>query len=163
MGNLNVTKLKTKKDRANYIHHLLNDIEALDIMIDKGLIEEEPIRIGAEQEFCLVNNQFLPESKSLEILKDIDDAHFTTEIGNYNLEINLDTLKLGEDCFSKLHKHLESLLEKAKEVASKKGVKIILTGILPSLSVNNVDEKSMTDVKRYSFLNEAIKRERPEH
>lgn len=160
MGDLNVSKLKTSKDRANYIHHLLNDIKALEQMIEKGLIEEEPIRIGAEQEFCLVNNQFLPESKSLELLKDINDAHFTTEIGNYNLEINLDTLPLGKDCFSELHKQLDSLLEKAKKAASQKDIKIILTGILPSLSVNNVDEQSMTDVKRYLVLNEVIKNRR---
>tara|TARA_R110002049_G_scaffold219075_3_gene390814 strand:- start:4864 stop:6714 length:1851 start_codon:yes stop_codon:yes gene_type:complete len=157
MGDLNVTKLTTKKDRANYIHHLLNDIKALDMMIEKGIIEEGPLRIGAEQEFCLVNNQFLPESKSLELLEDINDDHFTTEIGNYNLEINLDTLPLGKDCFSKLHKQLDTLLEKAKKAASKKGIKIILTGILPSLSVNNVDEQSMTNIERYSVLNDAIK------
>ena len=157
MGDYNVAKLNTKKDRANYIHHLLNDIKALDMLIEKGLIEEGPLRIGAEQEFCLVNNEFLPESKSLELLKDIDDNHFTTEISKYNLEINLDPIELGGDCFSKLHKQLEALLDKAKKAASKKGIKIILTGILPSLSINNVDEQSMTDVARYSALNEAIK------
>ncbi|AUP81610.1 CBS domain-containing protein [Flavivirga eckloniae] len=157
MGDLNVTKLKTKKDRANYIHHLLNDIKALDLMIDKGMIEKDVFRIGAEQEFCLVNDQFLPESKSLEILKDIDDEHFTTEISNFNLEINLDVLELGNTCFSQLHKQLEMLLEKAKKAASKKGVKIVLTGILPSLSINNANVKSMTNVERYSVLNDAIK------
>lgn len=163
MGDLKVSKLSKKKDRANYIHHLLNDIKALDMMIENGMIENGPLRVGAEQEFCLVNNEFLPESKSLEILEDINDDHFTTEIGNYNLEINLDTLPLAKDCFSKLHKQLDSLLEKAKKVGSKKDVNIILTGILPSLSVNNVDEQSMTDVKRYSLLNEAIKNYRREN
>jgi CBS domain-containing protein len=163
MGDLNVTKLTTKKDRANYIHHLLNDIKALDLMIEKGMIEEGPLRIGAEQEFCLVNSQFLPESKSLEILEDINDDHFTTEIGNYNLELNLDTLELGKDCFSKLHQQLESLLEKAKKTASKKGVKFVLTGILPSLSINNVDEQSMTNIERYSVLNKAIKNTRKQN
>lgn len=160
MGDLNVSMLNTKKDRANYIHHLLNDIKALDIMIENKMIEEEPLRIGAEQEFCLVNNQFLPESKSLELLEDINDDHFTTEIGNYNLELNLDPLKLEGDCFSKLHKQLETYLNKAKKIAAKKGIKIILTGILPSLSVNNVDEENMTDVERYSVLNDAIKQTR---
>ena len=53
-----------------------------------------------------------------------------TEIGNYNLELNLDPLKLEDDCFSKLHKQLESFLNKAKKKAAKKGAKIILTGIL---------------------------------
>ncbi|WP_396602563.1 CBS domain-containing protein [Algibacter sp. R77976] len=160
MGDLNVSKLKTKKDKANFIHHLLNDIEALDLMIENNMIEENALRIGAEQEFCLVNNQFLPESKSLELLEDINDDHFTTEIGNYNLELNLDPLKLDADCFSKLHKQLDTYLIKAKKVAAKKDIKIILTGILPSLSINNVGEENMTDVERYLFLNDAIKQRR---
>lgn len=160
MGDLNVLKLKTKKDRANYIHHLLNDIKALDIMIDKGMFEEGPLRVGAEQEFCLVNKNFLPESKSMELLKAIDDTHFTTEMGNYNLEINLDPLKLQKDCFSKLHKQLDALLAIAKKAATKKGVNIVLTGILPTLSVNNVDEQNLTNIERYSVLNQAIKSHR---
>ena len=57
MGDLNVSKIKTKKDRANYIHHILNDIEALDLMIERGLFEEGALRIGGEQELCLVNEK----------------------------------------------------------------------------------------------------------
>ncbi|TXG37210.1 CBS domain-containing protein [Seonamhaeicola maritimus] len=157
MGDLNVFEIKSKKDRANYIYHLLNDIKALDLIIERGLIEEGPLRIGAEQEFCLVNDHFLPENKSLEILDDINDDHFTTEISNYNLEINLDAHNLGGDCFSKMHKQLELLLDKAKKSASKKGAKIILTGILPSLTVKNADEQNMTELERYAVLNDAIK------
>ena len=160
MGDTVVTKLKTKKDRANYIHHLLNDIKALDLMIEKNIFEDTPLRIGAEQEFCLVNNNFLPENKSIEVLNEINDAHFTTEISNYNLEINLDVFELENECFSKLHNQLESLLKKGKEAASKKDTKIILTGILPSLSVNNVDEQNLTNIDRYSVLNDAIKGQR---
>jgi CBS domain-containing protein len=160
MGDLNVTKLHTKKDRANYIHHLINDIEALDLMIKSNLIEEGIIRIGAEQEFCLVNNQFLPASNSLEILDAINDTHFTTEIGNYNLELNLDPLILEGNCFSELHKQLDIYLNKAKAIVAKNDEKIILTGILPSLSVNDVGEENMTNVERYSFLNDAIKASR---
>ena len=110
MGTLNVTQLNTEKDRANYIHHLLNDIEALDVMIKKELIEDTPLRIGAEQEFCLVNNAFLPEGRSMELLEAINDNHFTTEIGNFNL----DALLLGNNGFFKLHKQLDELLEKAR-------------------------------------------------
>ena len=157
MGDLRVSRLKNKKDRANYIHHLLDDIKALDIMIEKGMIEESPLRIGAEQEFCLVNDQFLPENKSLELLDDINDNHFTTEISKYNLEVNLNPIKLDADCFSKLHHQLDTLLDKAKKAASKKNIKIVLAGILPSLSVNNVDVDHMTNLERYYLLNEVIK------
>ena len=162
MGSLSVTKLSTPEQKSQYTHQLIRDLEALDFMIENGLIEKEPIRIGAEQEFCLVTNTFLPSSNSLDILDKINDEHFTTEIGKYNLEINLDPLELKEDCFSKLHKQLKELLAKAKTVCEKEETRIILTGILPTLRLKHISEDFMTEVKRYSVLNEAVKESRIE-
>jgi len=160
MGNLNVTKLVDKKAHANYIHHLTNDIRALDKMLADGLIEKEPIRIGAEQEFCLVNNAFFPNNNALDILKDIDDDHFTTEIGLFNLEINLDPLELKTNCFSKLKTQLVTLLDKAKKAASKHDTKILLTGILPTLTLKQTLNEYMTPKQRYFTLSEAIRESR---
>jgi len=160
MGNLNVIKLTSKEDKANYIHHLTKDIEALDFMIQKGMIEKSPIRIGAEQEFCIVDKEFLPNNNSLDILNDINDYHFTTEIGNFNLEINLDPFELKDDCFSKLHNQLLFLLEKAKKATIKRDSKIILTGILPTLSLKNISINNMTKIQRYYVLDEAIRESR---
>jgi len=160
MGNLNVTRLVSKEEKAAFIHQLTRDIEALEIMLNKNLIEKLPIRIGAEQEFCIVNNEFYPNNNSVELLKEINDPHFTTEIGNYNLEINSDPLELKNDCFSKLHEQLSGLLEKAKSVCKKNNTKIILTGILPTLSLKYISDDNMTKVQRYSVLNEAIKESR---
>lgn len=156
MGNLQVTKLTDPKDKASYIHQLVKDIKALEIMINDGLIEKSPIRIGAEQEFCLVNDAFLPNGSSLEILKDIDDDRFTTEIGNFNLEINLDPIELKDDCFSILHKRLKTLMNKARNVAETKDTKILLTGILPTLTLDHMSIDNMTPIQRYFVLNEAI-------
>ena len=44
--------------RSDLIRHLLNDIEALEHMLREGMIEDDIIRIGAEQEFCLVNDNW---------------------------------------------------------------------------------------------------------
>ena len=160
MGELKVTKLTSKEDKANYIFHLLKDIEALDFMINNDLIEKSPIRIGAEQEFCLVGSEFLPSNNAVEILKDINDNHFTTEIGNYNLEINLDPLELKNDCFSKLHNQLTELLGKANKIAENKKTKVLLTGILPTLTLKHIGIENMTPIDRYFVLNEAIKESR---
>ena len=162
MGYLEVTKLSKKKDRANYIHHLINDIKALDMMIAQGLIEEEPIRIGAEQEFCLVNHEYSPNNNALDVLKTINDEHFTTEIGNYNLEVNLDPIILNGSCFSILHKQLRELMQKAKMAANKHHTKIVLAGILPSITLENITLDKMTPVQRYEVLNDAFKDSRRE-
>lgn len=160
MGNLNVTKIKNKKEHANYIHHLMNDIEALDLLLQKDLIEKEPIRIGAEQEFFIVDTSFFPNNNALQILEDINDDHFTTEIGNFNLEINLDPQELKSDCFSRLEEQLTTLLEKAKTSAAKLDSKIILTGMLPTLSLKHISIDNMSPIQRYYVLNEAIRESR---
>jgi CBS domain-containing protein len=160
MGDLKVTRLSSKEDKSNYIHHLVNDVEALDQMIREGVIEKSPIRIGAEQEFCLINNEFKASHNSLEVLKEINDEHFTTEIGNYNLEINLDPIELKDDCFSVLANQLKGYIEKAKNAAAKKNTKILLTGILPTLTLKEIGDENMTPIQRYAVLNKAIKESR---
>ena len=160
MGELKVIKLNNKTEKAKYIRHLIKDIEALEMMIDSEMIEKSPIRIGAEQEFCLVNDEFNPSSNALDVLKDIDDDHFTTEIGSYNLELNIDPVELKDNCFSELEKTLRSYLSKAKTVAEKNNTKILLTGILPTLTLKHVNPKYMTPIERYYVINDAIKESR---
>ena len=50
-------------------------------------------RIGAEQELCIVNRYFRPSFNALEILDKINDPHFTTELGLFNIEANLEKCK----------------------------------------------------------------------
>ncbi|MBV7269113.1 CBS domain-containing protein [Winogradskyella luteola] len=162
MGYLDVKQLKNPKDKALYIHHLVRDLEALDIMLKNDLIEKEPIRIGAEQEFCVTTNQFFPNNNNIDVLEAINDEHFTTEIGKYNLEINSDPLVLKGNCFSILQDQLNKLLKKAKEAAKKNDSKIVLTGILPTLRLKHISENYMTDMPRYHVLNNALKSTRRE-
>ncbi len=156
MGILKVTRLTNPKEKASYVHQLLKDIKALELMIENGLFEKSPIRIGAEQEFCLVDDQFMPNGIALDVLKDLNDEHFTTEIGNYNLEVNLDPLELKGDCFSSLHNNLNTLLNKARKVTKTKNSHILLTGILPTLTLGHMSIKNMTPIQRYYVLNEAM-------
>jgi len=157
MGELNVKKLTKNEDKVGYIDQLLTDIEALEYMLEKGMFKKRPVRIGAEQEFCLVEENWEPTHKANKILEDINDPHFTSELTLYNLEINLDPLILNDSCFSVMHKQLNELLEKAKLSAAKHKTKIILTGILPTVDTNFLDTSYMTPLKRYHVLNEAIK------
>ena len=99
MGQLSVKQLETPKQKAQYTHYLIKDLEVLDLMLEKNLIEKQPIRIGAEQELCITTEDFFPNNNSIDMLETIDDNHFTTEIGKYNLEINSDPLELKNDCF----------------------------------------------------------------
>jgi CBS domain-containing protein len=156
-------KVNTKIDeqlRSTFIKHLVDDIEALEIMIEKGIIEDNIIRIGAEQEFCLLNENWRPAINSLDVLERVNDDHFTTELARYNLEINLDPFKLEKDCFSKVEEQLTNLLDKAKTEADKLYTNTLLTGILPTISKSQLRFDYMTPNPRYWALNDMMKAER---
>lgn len=157
MGELNVKKITKNEDKVGYIDQLLTDIEALEYMMENKMFKKRPVRIGAEQEFCLVDENWEPTNKADKILEDINDPHFTSELTLYNLEINLDPHALKDRCFSELHTQLKELLEKAKSNAAKHGTKVILTGILPTVDTKFLETSYMTPIKRYQVLNEAIK------
>ncbi|MBT8296979.1 MAG: CBS domain-containing protein [Maribacter sp.] len=157
MGELNVEKLIGNGNKPVYIKHLMSDIKALEYMLENDMFEKGVIRIGAEQEFCLVTEEWEPANKASEILKELDKDYFTSEIALYNLEINLDPLELEGKCFSTLHKSLNSLLDQADVVAKKHNTKILLTGILPTIRTKHISLSYMTPLKRYKVLNEAIK------
>lgn len=150
-------KFTDKRDKSHYIKHLLTDIETLTMMLQEDMFENAPIRIGAEQEFCLVDEQWEPSKKAMEVLKSLNDDHFTTEIAQYNLEANLDPLPLEGDCFSRMHRQLSELLQKAGYAAAQHQAKIVLTGILPTITSDHIHNEYMTPLKRYRILNEVIK------
>ena len=158
MGTQSVKAIKSLKDRKDYLYHLLNDVKALEIMIEKNLFEKDVQRIGAEQELCLIDNKYRPSKKALEVLEDIDDPHFTTEIALFNLEINLDPLLLKSKCFSKMESQLNSLLKKAHRSAKKfDDDKILLAGILPTLKKKDLVFENITPLRRYKVLNDVLK------
>jgi len=155
--------IKTTDDRhvhEEFIKHLLLDIKALEMMLKKGMIESGITRMGAEQEFCLINYNWRPAKTSEEILKGLNDPHFTTELARYNLELNLDPLELTGDCFSVTEQKLRELLNKAIAVAKEHETLVLLTGILPTVTKSELIYDYMTPNPRYAVLNEMMKKHR---
>ena len=163
MGEHKVLMKASDDIHAQFIEHLLNDIKALEYMLKNDLFERDITRIGAEQEFCLVNRDWRPDKNSHEILEQINDPHFTTELAKYNLEINLDPFELKGGCFDLMGKQLEELLNKANKVAKEHGSKVVLTGILPTISQNHLKLEYLANQPRYHALNRQLMKMRGSH
>jgi CBS domain-containing protein/gamma-glutamyl:cysteine ligase YbdK (ATP-grasp superfamily) len=157
MGEFKVSDIGKRERRAKFIKNLLDDLECLDIMLKEGMVEDDRLRIGAEQEFCLVTEQWRPATTFQAILDELNDEHFTTELAQYNLELNLDPIDLGTNCFSKLEENLRSSMHRAEAAASKHKSKTLLTGILPTISLNELELEYMTPADRYYMLNQRLK------
>ncbi len=157
MGEHQVNININNEARANFIRHLLDDIKALEFLLEHKLIESDIIRIGAEQEFCLINENWRPSVKAMDVLNAVNDPHFTTELARYNLEINLDPFELKGDCFSRVEKQLTALLNKARLAAKEHQNRILLTGILPTITKNELQLDFMTPHPRYRALNNMLR------
>lgn len=157
MGELSVKSLQSLSDRNHYLLEVLHDIEALDIMLREGLFEKGKQRIGAEQELCLIDDEGNPSLKGPAILTAVKDEHFTTEIGKFNLEINLDPFELRSDCLRNTERQLMHLLGMLANKASDANSNVLLTGILPSLTHLHLHDECMAPVERYRLLSQAMR------
>ncbi|MGE0826251.1 MAG: glutamate-cysteine ligase family protein [Candidatus Binatia bacterium] len=162
MGIQDVDRERDTTQMRLFITHLLHDIQALEAMIAEGKIESGIRRIGAEQELFLVDQAWRPAPVALEILDTLTDAHYTTELGRFNLEINLDPLVFTNDCLSQLEGDLTLLLDNLRVAAHRRGAEIVLTGILPTLRKSDLALANMTPKPRYIALSQAMNQLRGE-
>ena len=146
------------ESRRTFMRHLLNDLRALERLIDEGLIEEQVRRIGAEQEMFLVDRKFRPAPVAMELLQSLNDRHFTTELGLFNLEANLEPFDFGGDCLRRMEDQLNRLLARVRECGAGLATEIVLCGILPTLRKSDLHLGNMTPLPRYRALNRALTR-----
>lgn len=157
MGEQKVNRDLSIAAKNKFIHHLLKDLDAMEYMLAEGWMERDFTRIGAEQELCLVDYNYRPSMDGPEILKTITDPHFTTELARYNLEINLDPLVLKSGAFAAMEATLKSFLADANVYAAPFGNKVLLCGILPSITPRELDLSYLTPKPRYYALDRILR------
>ncbi|MBL36944.1 MAG: hypothetical protein CMP07_00890 [Xanthomonadales bacterium] len=158
MGEQNVEQNSDEATRRAFMKALLNEVRAMEEMLDAGMFERDIRRIGAEQEMFLVDRAYRPAMTAMQMLEGMDDPRFTHELGLFNLEANLSPLELGGDCLSRLEAETDEVLKIARERADKVGSQVALVGILPTLTRDHLSLNAMVPTARYFALNEALRR-----
>ncbi len=143
-------------DRQTAIRWMLRDLQALERMLDERMFETDVTRIGAEQEMFLVDASWQPAPDALAVLASIADGHFTTEVGAFNLELNLDPQVFTGDCLSRVEAQLDQLLTVARACAGAAGLGVVLAGILPTIRKSDLSIENMVQNPRYLALNTAL-------
>ncbi|HEV8630689.1 MAG TPA: glutamate-cysteine ligase family protein, partial [Thermoanaerobaculia bacterium] len=159
MGSHDIERELDADRLRQFTKKLLTDLRAIERMLEGGAIESGVRRIGAEQELFLVGPRWGASCNNLEILADLaDEAHFTTELGRFNLEFNLDPMMWGGGCLSTMEQQLDGYLARVREAAERHGTHVVMTGILPTLEKADLTLAQMTPKPRYFALNEAMTR-----
>ncbi|MEQ9264245.1 MAG: CBS domain-containing protein [Balneolaceae bacterium] len=158
MGEERVKLAETNEQVQNFMKNVLKDLRALKRMLDEEWFETDIIRIGAEQELCLIDHNAKPFLKAMDVMDVIgEDSNFTTEFAKFNLEINVNPpLEFTGNCLSTMESNLQKELDYVRKVVSELGGEVLLTGILPTVRKSDVTIDSLTPIPRYKALVDAI-------
>ncbi len=160
MGNMDVFEITTRKQMNEFTRRLLKDVHALERMIEEDWFEHGPVHIGAEQEFCIIDNHFKPAPQAIELLEDLRDQGFTTELALFNIENNLPPLLFSDSCLSKMEQNLSQSILKLRSAGKKFNVDFVLAGILPTIRKSDLELENLTPIDRYQALFRAISKVR---
>ena len=156
MGEHNVEQQIDEKKSQAFMKALLEDLRALEFMIETDRFETGVTRIGAEQEMFLVDRNMRPAPISLEVLERANDPRLTTEIARFNLEANLTPLLLTGKCFGEMEQELRELLLKVRTSAGSLDADVLLSGILPTLKKSDLTLENLAPMPRYHELNRGV-------
>lgn len=156
MGQLDIKSLGSANELRLFMRHLLRDIQAMEYMLDHDMFEKNRSRIGAEQEFFLVDKQMKPAPIGDTLMDNLDSPFYTAELALFNLEANLDPQDFKDNCLSLMENQLSELFELLKTKAGELDAHVLLTGILPTIRKTDLNLANITPKPRYRLLNDVL-------
>ena len=140
------------------MQRVLRDLDALEQMLERGMFETHPRRLGAEQELILVDRAYRPAPVADELLERVHDPRVVVEIARFNLEFNCDPVEIGPGCLDALAAQVVGLYNKVADVGAMIGVRPLMTGICPTVELGQLTRENISPRDRYYALDEVVKR-----
>ncbi|MEU0164712.1 glutamate-cysteine ligase family protein [Streptomyces iakyrus] len=146
----------TREDRRRYREKMHTDLEVLARMLHESGFESERPQVGLEIELNLVDDAGLPAMRNTDVLQAIADPAWSSELGRFNLEINIPPRQLTAGGPGSWEQAIRDALNHAEDRAAAVGAHLIMVGILPTLGESDVSESALSGDPRYRLLNEQI-------
>jgi hypothetical protein len=147
----------TREERQRYREKVRLCLDAFESMLTFFPFDAEHPHTGLEVELNLVDGDYQPAMRNAEVLEAIADPAFQTELGAYNIEMNVPPRRLAGTAALDLERELRESLNSAESSASSRDAHIVMVGILPTLLPEHVEHSDWMSVSaRYSALNDSI-------
>ncbi|MFL6133956.1 MAG: glutamate--cysteine ligase [Nocardioidaceae bacterium] len=146
----------TREDRTRYREKVRRCLDVFARMLREARFDADAPMTGLEIELNLVDEVGDPALKNAEALEAIADPDFQTELGQFNLEINVSPKRLKDRGFTEFEEGVRASLNDAESKAAKVGAHMVMIGILPTLSAGHMSPDSITPNPRYQLLGDQI-------
>jgi hypothetical protein len=144
------------EDRQRYRQKVRTCLDVFARMLRESRFEAERRSVGLEIELNLTDEQGDPAMANARALEAIADADFQTELGRFNVEINVPPRLLEGNIASELEEAVRGSLNRAEERARTVGAHMMLIGILPTVTDRHLTADSFSENPRYELLNQQI-------
>jgi gamma-glutamyl:cysteine ligase YbdK (ATP-grasp superfamily) len=144
------------EDRRKYRDKVRRSLDALSRMLREQMFTTEPVLVGQEIELNLVDRQGEPTMRNTAVLEALANPAWGTEVGQFNLEINVPPRQLEGDALAGLEEEIRGDLNAGDAKARDTGARLVMVGILPTLQKQDVHEGTMSANDRYRVLNDQI-------
>jgi gamma-glutamyl:cysteine ligase YbdK (ATP-grasp superfamily) len=146
----------SREDRQRYREKVRTGLDVFARMLRESRFDAELRSMGLEIELNLTDEAGDPAMLNAEVLERIADSSFTTELAQFNVEINVPPRLLRDGVFSELETEVRASLNAAEEKARGAGAHMMLVGILPTIDDRHLNAESFSANPRYKLLNEQI-------
>ncbi|GAA2598860.1 glutamate-cysteine ligase family protein [Winogradskya consettensis] len=146
----------TREDRTKYRQKIRRSLDVFAAMLRESRFDFERPMTGMEIELNLVDDNADPAMRNAQVLAAIADPDFQTELGQFNVEINVAPRRLAGDGNAELERELRASLNNAEKHARDAGAHMVMIGILPTLRREHLTAASLSTNPRYALLNEQI-------
>jgi hypothetical protein len=146
----------TREDRSQYRMKVRRCLDVFERMLRESRFDNEVECTGLEIELNLVDDAGDPALKNAEVLERIADPDFQTELGQFNLEINVAPQSLEGAGLARYESDVRQSLNMAEEKASPVGAHLLMAGILPTLAPGHMTADTLSANPRYALLSEQI-------
>jgi gamma-glutamyl:cysteine ligase YbdK (ATP-grasp superfamily) len=143
-------------DRHRYRDKLRQCLTGLERLLAEERFDRPKNLMGLEIELNLVGSDGMPKMLNAQVLERIASRDFQTELAMFNLEVNIAPHRLGGRVFDRLAEELRTSLAYADRKAGEVDAGIVMIGILPTLDRDDVISANLSDVDRYTLLNDQI-------
>jgi hypothetical protein len=146
----------SRADRTRFRTKVHRNLDAFARMLREARFDSERPLIGVEIELNLVDEKSDPAMKNAEVLSAISDDAFQTELGQFNIEINVPPAEIGGTGLEHTEKTVRDSLNAAEEKAGRVGSSMVIIGILPTLMTEHINREALSANPRYALLNDQV-------
>ena len=156
MGQEVAARTFSREDRQRYRLKVRASLDVFARMLAEARFNPERRSFGLEIELNLTDDAGDPALINAAALDAIADPAFQTELGQFNVEINIAPRLLESGVFSELETDARASLNAAEERARTVGAHMMIIGILPTVGPEHLRAEVFSANPRYALLNEQI-------